>query len=63
MELHFLPWGRRDTLFNGSGVLSNDGKMAQAKAWGAACPDLSEITFLDDVTLYNEDSVWKVLKW
>ena len=60
--LHFLPWERTATLFNGSGVLANDGKMAQAKAWGATCPALSEITFLDGVTLTrdNHDSVWKV---
>jgi len=32
--LHFLLWERTATLFNGSGVLANDGKMAQAKAWG-----------------------------
>jgi hypothetical protein len=56
--LLFLPW---DTPLDGSEVLSNDGQMAQAKAWAATCPDLLRITFLDGVTLTrdNHDSDWE----
>ena len=59
-ELNFYLWEGVD--WRHHGLISIEGKMAQAEEWTVACPEISSITFLDGVVLLrnNSDSVWKV---
>jgi hypothetical protein len=64
-EVNFRLWNydQEERIEMGS-LSSIDGKIAQAKEWTDACPDLIQIMFLDTAVLtrdfWRSDAVWEL---